>query len=407
MNKMNISKKAGNAILIGTMCSVAYLAVYIARNTLSAVTPQIIESGFSAEYIGTVSSVYFVVYALGQLVNGFIGEKIKARYMISFGLLLAGICNVLFPTLIEYPNGVIIVYGMTGFFLAMIYGPMTKVVAENVAPEFAPRCSLGYELASFLGSPTAGILAVFLPWQGVFISSSAVLMLMGVIAFSVFLIFEKKKIVTYGRYVPKEKGKAAAKDLVKHGIIKFCFIAILTGIVRTSVVFWLPTYISQYLSFSTQSAAGIFSVVTFIMSLTTFITIFLYERLRRNMERMILMMFSISATAFLCVYLFSQPIVNIVLLVVAIMSSMSVSTVMWSIYCPSLRDTGKVSSVVGFLDFLSYTAAAAANVIFGNAVSAIGWKNLILVWLGLVCVGVIIALPYKKMVKKKNEKSTL
>ena len=44
---------------------------------------------------------------------------------------------------------------------------------------------------------------------------------------------------------------------------------------------------------------------------------------------------------------------------------------------------------------ISYTAAA-ANLIFSNAVAVIGWGNLILVWLGLMGVGITIALPYKK-----------
>ena len=69
---------------------------------------------------------------------------------------------------------------------------------------------------------------------------------------------------------------------------------------------------------------------------------------------------------------------------------------LWSRYCPSLRDTGMVSSVTGFLDFLSYMAAAIANIVFANAVTAIGWKNLLLVWLGLALVGVIVGLPFKK-----------
>ena len=42
---MKLSKNAKNAFVIGTLCSVAYLAVYIARNMLSAVTPEILDAG--------------------------------------------------------------------------------------------------------------------------------------------------------------------------------------------------------------------------------------------------------------------------------------------------------------------------------------------------------------------------
>ena len=70
--------KVKNAILIGTLCSVSYLGVYFARNILGAVTPQIIEEGASTtEIIGTLSSWYFACYALGQLINGMLGDKVK------------------------------------------------------------------------------------------------------------------------------------------------------------------------------------------------------------------------------------------------------------------------------------------------------------------------------------------
>ena len=78
------------------------------------------------------------------------------------------------------------------------------------------------------------------------------------------------------------------------------------------------------------------------------------------------------------------------------------ATMLWSRYCPSLRDTGMVSTATGFLDFVSYSAAAAANLIFANAVTDIGWGNLILVWMGLMVIGVIVALPYKWFKKIKN-----
>ena len=39
--------------------------------------------------------------------------------------------------------------------------------------------------------------------------------------------------------------------------------------------------------------------------------------------------------------------------------------------------------------------------VVANAATTIGWGNLILIWLALMIVGVIIALPYDKIFKKK------
>ncbi len=412
---MKLSKNAQNAILIGTLCSVSYLAVYFARNILSAVSPQMIEEGeFTTEYIGKVSSVYFIFYAVGQLINGLIGDKIKARYMISFGLLFAGVSNFVFSKMEANAVLAIYVYGMTGFFLAMIYAPMTKVVAENTEPVYATRCSLGYEFASLLGSPLAGVVAAALVWQSVFAVSSVALGVMAVLCFTFFLYFEKKGFVKYNQYDRVKKSNGGLKNLLdnvkvlyRYRIVKFSLISILTGVVRTAVVFWLPTYISQYLGFSASESASVFTVATFIISLTTFVAIFIYERLGRDMDKTVLLMFTCSAAFFLAVFFVKLPVANIALMVLAVMSSNGAATMLWSRYCPSLRDTGMVSSATGFLDFLSYMAASASSAIFADAVGVIGWGNLILVWFGLMSVGVVVALPYNKIFKKKADVAEL
>lgn len=399
---MKISQNARHAIYIGTLCSVAYFAVYIARNILSAVTPQMVEFGYTEEYIGSVSSLYLLFYAFGQLINGLIGDKIKAKYMISFGLFLAGVTNLLFFVLIDTPLGAMLIYGMTGFFLSMIYGPMTKVVSENTDPIHTTRCSLGYTFSSLLGSPAAGVLAVFLSWQSVFAVSSGVLFAMGISCFLIFALFERRGIVRYGQYKPAEKGAGNIKVLFRRQIVKYSLISIITGVVRTSVVFWLPTYISQYLEFSPQVSASIFTGATLAISMTSFIAVFLYERLGHDMDKTVLVVFISSAFFFTFTYFVKYPVLNIVFIVLAIMSSNAAATMLWSRYCPGLRDTGLVSSATGFLDFLSYSAAAAANKLFSGAIDAIGWEKLIIVWLMLAASGVFVALPYSKFKKIAN-----
>ncbi|MBE6646207.1 MAG: MFS transporter [Ruminococcaceae bacterium] len=404
---MKLSRNAKNAFMLGALCSVAYFAVYIARNILGAVTPQMITQGYTEEYIGSISSLYFVFYAVGQLINGAIGDKIKARWMISMGLLGAGITNLTFSLIVHItPAAAMIAYAVTGFFLSMIYGPMTKVVSENTEHIHAVRCSVGYTFASLFGSPAAGLLASFLAWQSVFAVSSAALFGMSAITFIIFLVFEKRGIVKYGQIKTEKKGAQNVKVLFKHHIVKFSFVAILTGVVRTSVVFWLPTYLAQHLKFSDTEAASIFTAATLIISLTAIIAVFVYERLGHNVNLALLLMFSSAVIFFVLTYFVSLPILNIVFIILAIMSSNSASSMLWSVYCPSLKSTGIVSSATGFLDFLSYMAAAAANLVFANAATTIGWGNLILVWMGLMVVGVIISLPFDSIKAKLGSKQT-
>lgn len=398
---MKLSSGAKKAFLLGGLCSISYLAVYVAKGALSAATPQITEAGaFTTEQIGTLSSVYFIVYAIGQLINGAIGDKIKAKYMISFGLILASIGFWLLPQLAGLPNYAYIAYGASGFFMAMIYGPMTKVVAENTEPIYATRCSIGYTMASFLGSPAAGILAAVLAWQWVFWGTGTTLLIMGAVAFICFSAMEKKGVVKYGQYTHKKGSGGSIKVLLKRQIVKFTFIAILTGVVRTSVVFWMPTYISQHLGFAPDTAALIFTVASFAFSFSPINAIIIYEKLKRNMDLTIFLAFSASAVFFLLVFLVKQPIINVVCMALAILSNNLAASMLWSRYCPSLYDTGMVSTATGFLDACSYLAASVSSKLFANAAGTLGWGMLILVWFGLMCCGVLVALPWNKLKKQ-------
>ncbi len=404
MGEKRISQKAKNAMLLGLMCSIAYLAVYIARNALSAASPQILQGGiFTTEQIGTMSSVYFIAYAFGQLINGIIGNRVKGKYMIGFGLLLAAIGNLALPYLAGLPGTAVVFYGSSGFCLAMIYGPMTKMVAEN-AEEYASKCSVGYTLASFLGSPVAGLLAASLSWRWVFFTSGGILLAMGIICLMVFALYEKKSIIQYGKYRMQKKAAATGgiRLLIKRQIIRFTFVSILTGVVRTTVVFWLPTYLSSYLSFSPDTAALIFTVATLALSVSVFLAVFAYEKLK-NMQRVLFIAFVCSAFCFIAVFFVEQSVANVVLLVLAILFGNCAANLMWSCYCPELRDTGMVSGATGFLDFCSYMAASVASTVFANAVDSIGWDGLILIWFGLMVCGVVVAVMPTPAGKPENK----
>ncbi|MBR7112625.1 MAG: MFS transporter [Clostridia bacterium] len=399
---MKISQNARKAIYIGTLFSIAYLVVYIARNALSAVTPQMLAEGYTEAYIGSISSLYFTCYAVGQLINGFIGDKIRAKWMMCLGLLFAGATNLALNVFPLSPTLAMITYGATGFFLSMIYAPMTKVVSENTEPLHAVRCSLGYTFSSSIGSPAAGLLAAGLVWQSVFAVSSGLLAVTAIAVFFFITLFERRGMVRHGQYQPQGKNRFDFRVLVRHRIIKFTLVSILTGVVRTSVVFWLPTYINQYLGYDASTSATIFTVATLLISASAFIAVFIYERLHQNMDLSLLLMFGGATAFFLLTYLVKLPMINIVFIVLAITSSNAATSILWGIYCPSLRDTGMVSTATGFLDFVSYMAAAVANLVFSNAVSAIGWGNLILIWIALMLVGTVASLPFGRM-KKATE----
>ncbi|MBE7014206.1 MAG: MFS transporter [Ruminococcaceae bacterium] len=94
----------------------SYLACYYARNILSAVSPKMVESSqFTLEFIGLMSTINMLTYASGQLLNGALGDFIKAKYMVSGGLILSAVCNFIIP--FSSYNMILFSYSLSGFFL--------------------------------------------------------------------------------------------------------------------------------------------------------------------------------------------------------------------------------------------------------------------------------------------------
>lgn len=392
-----MNNKVKNAIFIGALSAFSYLACYFCRNILSVVSPEIIKStDITVEFIGTLSTFNMLCYAGGQLVNGIVGDKIKAKYLVSMGLILSGVCSLFVP-FSDFPMVMIGAYSLIGFFLSMLYAPLVKLIAENTHPIYAMRCCLGLTFASLLGVPVAGVVALFFNWENIFRLCGVFLIMMGVICFFVLALFEKRGIIKYNAVEKARKKGGSIKVLIEHSIIKFTFVSALTGIVRTSVVFWVPTYLSQYLGFSTGTAATAFTIMSFVQSASPYINnIIIYEYiLKRNMNRTVFISFLLSAISFVMMFVVHNPLINMVFLLLALMTSNGASEMLWSVYCPSLKDTGMVSSATGYLDFISYGAAGIANLVFANAVAQIGWGNLILVWAALMFAGVIIFMPLK------------
>jgi OPA family glycerol-3-phosphate transporter-like MFS transporter len=353
-------------------------------------------AGYDLAYTGGIAFFFFMCYGIGQLINGFAGDKFNPKWMICIGLFGSGITNIIFTLVIASPIAANATYGMTGIFLSMIYGPMTKIVAENTEPLYATRCSLGYTFSSLLATPSAQIFAMFLIWESVFGVSSALLILMSFLAFVFFSAFEKRGVITYGQYKAEEKGiGGGVSALIKRGIIKMAIISIITGVIRTSLLTLMKQYFIDYLGFDSTSAGGVAATAAIIISLTAFISIFVYEKIGYKMNITMFLFFILSVIFFILTYFVTARIPNIIFFVLAIMSSIAAANMIFSRYSPSLRDTGMVSTATGFLDFLSYMSAAVASAVFGSFAEFGRWTDILIICIVLMLIGVVLCIPRK------------
>lgn len=396
-----MEKKVQSAWRIGSLCIATYLASYVTRNILSVSTPEMIkEAFFTKEYTGLLSSVCFIFYAVGQLINGFIGDMVHPKYMIIMGLGVSSISTFAIPF---FDNRIIhfAAFALIGFGLSMLRGPLMKVISENTAATHARMICTLFSMAGFAGPLIASLLSIFFEWRAVFTVTGIISVFITVASVTVISLLEKRGEI---KFTPK-KEKGVLNSILSvfklEDFFFYMFISAIGEIAGSSITFWIPTYTTEHLGFSGDAASTIYSVVSLTTLFTPFITLVIYEKLIRNGVKLALVMYVLSAVFFIAVRFTAAPLVNVIMLIIAKMAAAAASSIVWSAYIPGLARSGKVSSANGVIDAAGYAMASLANVIFSGSVSRLGWGGIVNMWYIIMLIGAA-ASAGKLLLRKKQ-----
>lgn len=397
-----MDKNTQKAWRIGSFCIATYLASYVTRNILSVSTPEMIkEAFFTKEYTGLLSSICFIFYAAGQLINGFIGDRVHPKYMIIMGLGISSVSTFVIPI---FDNRILhfTAFALIGFGLSMLRGPLMKVISENTAATHARMICTLFSMAGFAGPLIASILSIFFKWRAVFTATGVISVIITVLAVAAITTLEKRGEI---KFVPKcDKGIAGILNVFKlEDFIFYMLISSIGEIAGSSITFWIPTYTTEHLGFSNDAASTIYSVVSFSTLFTPFITLLIYEKLIRNGIKLALVMYVISAVFFIAVRFIAAPVLNVSMLIIAKMAAAAASSIVWSAYIPGLARSGKVSSANGVIDAAGYAMASLANVLFSTFVGRLGWGGIVNMWYIIMLIGA--AVSFIKLIMKKKQKA--
>lgn len=397
-----MDKNTQKAWRIGSFCIATYLASYVTRNILSVSTPEMIkEAFFTKEYTGLLSSICFIFYAAGQLINGFIGDRVHPKYMIIMGLGISSVSTFVIPI---FDNRILhfTAFALIGFGLSMLRGPLMKVISENTAATHARMICTLFSMAGFAGPLIASILSIFFKWRAVFTATGVISVIITVLAVAAITTLEKRGEI---KFVPKyDKGIAGILNVFKlEDFIFYMLISSIGEIAGSSITFWIPTYTTEHLGFSNDAASTIYSVVSFSTLFTPFITLLIYEKLIRNGIKLALVMYVISAVFFIAVRFIAAPVLNVSMLIIAKVAAAAASSIVWSAYIPGLARSGKVSSANGVIDAAGYAMASLANVLFSTFVGRLGWGGIVNMWYIIMLIGA--AVSFIKLIMKKKQKA--
>ncbi|MEI8365066.1 MAG: phosphoglycerate transporter protein PgtP [Parachlamydiaceae bacterium] len=109
---------------------VGYALYYFTRKSFTFAMPGLIENlGFSKGDLGLLGSILYITYGLSKFASGILSDRSNARYFMALGLILTGICNILFG-LSSSLVFLAIFWGLNGWFQGFGWPPCARFLTH-------------------------------------------------------------------------------------------------------------------------------------------------------------------------------------------------------------------------------------------------------------------------------------
>lgn len=109
---------------------ITYGSFYLCRANMSFALPGLAaEFGYSKTMLGLLGTALFIMYSIGQFVNGQLGDKFGARKLVFVGMICSALLNIAFSFTTAF-TFMLIVWGLNGYFQSMGWAPQVKTMAN-------------------------------------------------------------------------------------------------------------------------------------------------------------------------------------------------------------------------------------------------------------------------------------
>ncbi len=383
-----------------------YFTGYLTRiNFASIIQAVITDTGFSKAELSVIPVCLFATYAIGQIVNGRIGDRIKPRYMILCGLGCTSVINLIFPFCAGSVSAMCALWGINGFVQSMLWPPIVQIMVRAMSEEeynanvaLLTVGSTAAKVAIFLLAP---VVISFAGWKTVFYICAG----FGIATTALFFLLRKRISMRPLPMASTENSQRPAATLPRAAFFPLLLIfaaIILHGALRDGLDTWMPTYLVEVFQFDDSTAIlcrvflAVFAMVSILFAQT------IYRRFFRNEVACCALLFAVSTVSSLLLFLFFNAgaalAIGAMMLISGIQSGINLMLIS---YVPKrFLPYGHISAITGLLDACSYAGSAIST--YGVAILAEskGWHFTTGTWLvisalGLSCV-VVAMRPWKR-----------
>ncbi len=390
---------------LARLCFFTYFISYLTRINYGAVITEIVNAeGFSKSAVSVAVTVSFITYGAGQLINGYLGDRIRPEKLIFSGLLLTSAMNLLVPVLVR-PEEVRILWGINGFAQALMWPPMVKLLSGNLPQdEYRTACvrvGWGSSLATVAIYLTAPLFIRLSGWKSLFVFCGAAALL-----YAFFWMKGIRKtlkdgsgpVKTVSGLSEKEKPADSSRTGLKTSELVLLLLIlpaiVMQGILRDGVTTWMPTYISETYHLKSTSSILTGALMPLFGMLCMEASAATNRKLIPN-EMVCSLVWFLPALLGSVILLFlpaSSPALSVLMSVLITGSMHGVNIILTGMLSPYFQKAGKVSFVSGLLNACTYVGSALSTFGFAKIAEVKGWNAVMPVWAAAAFAGVLFCL---------------
>lgn len=395
----------GGSTKLMVLCAAAYFTSYLTRVNFAAVIAAIIQADdIDKTLAGAVTTLGFITYGVGQLVSGWLGDRINPKKLMFGGFLLTAAMNMLIPAC---SNGkwMCIVWAVNGFAQSFMWPPMVKIMKNAMDDDGYNKGILIVNLGATAATIMIYLISPFIirqwSWRAVFMVNGSIAVIMAIVWMIIITEIEKTANLSYVLI----KGKSGQKDKqkqplsVKLGLLICVMVAImLQGSLRDGVTTWVPTYITEVFKLDSSNSILTSVIIPIFSFISLKLSSVIYNKMGKKPYFTAGVFFAIAAVCAAILRVFSDfsPILTVVLaaLLVAIMHG--INLVLVCLLPAVLADDNNVSALSGILNFMTYVGSAISTYGFAVFSEKTGWSGTVVLWAIIAALGVVMCFASSK-----------
>ncbi len=378
---------------LGLLCMAVYFCSYLTRINYGAVLVEMIDAEhFTKAAASLAVTCLSITYGIGQLVSGYLGDRLPPQKLIFWGILISAAANLLIP-ICPGTGLMTVVWSINGFAQAMMWPPIVKILSTYLEEEAyrtaSVRVSWGSSFGTIFVYLITPVILVISSWRAVFVVSALCAIAM---AFLWRSCYKKLQLAPIEKSVQQNTHSDAAASfttLVLLLIGAIMIVIILQGILRDGITTWMPTYLSEI--FQAENTVSIFSsIVLPIFSIGCYqLTAWLNKRYLKNELFCAGVIFAVGLAALMVLFFFrgSGMLVAVAAMAVAVAAMHGVNLMVICMVPNHFKRLGRTSLISGVLNSCTYVGSAVSTYGVALLSEGLGWDATVLIWIAVAILG--------------------